>query len=133
MVLCASRPRTLTEFLRGFRKHLKSQFAVQFVCTVKWRVTACLAASVSQRDRQTAFTLENDFGSVQGSYCCFGKSASQGPGQEGAENLPVISLQEIHEHKVVVREAGERSALLGTALRGSPFLTLSSPTTLVQG
>lgn len=36
--------------------------------------------------------LEDDFGSVQGSYCCFGKSTSQGPRKEGAENLPVITL-----------------------------------------
>lgn len=58
-------------------------------------------------DRQKAFTLENDFGSVQGSYCRFGKSASQGPRKEGAENLPVIALQETHEHTSIVREGGK--------------------------
>ena len=43
---------------------------------------------------QAVLTLEDDFGSVQGSYSCFSKSTSQCPRQKGAENLPVITLQE---------------------------------------
>lgn len=67
----------------------------------------CLEATLLHRtDGQTAFTLEDDFSSVQGRYCRFGKSASQGPRQEGAENLPVIALQETHKYSLSLERYG---------------------------
>ena len=79
-------------------------FAVQFSEVPVEEESDYLAASLMHgTDSQAAFTLEDDFGSVQGSYCCFGKSTSQGPRKEGAENLPVITLQKnTHTHKHMV-------------------------------
>lgn len=71
----------------------------------------CWEASLAHRtDAQEAFTLEDDFGSVQGSYSRFGKSTRQGPRQEGAENLPVITLQE-NTHTACHEEGTDRGRL----------------------
>lgn len=83
-------------------------------------------------DGQTAFTLEDDFGSVQGSYCRFGKSASQGPGQEGAEHLPVITLQETQAHTVCC-ERGRGGLLHQAGAERLALLAPPPPPTLVQG
>lgn len=58
-----------------------------------------------------ALTLEDDFGSVQGSYSCFGKSTSQCPRQKGAENLPVITLQENTQTRCLSSERERRRLL----------------------
>lgn len=54
----------------------------------------CLAAFTLHKGRGIAVTLEDDLGPVQGGYCCLGKCTGQGSGQQGAEHLPVVSLQQ---------------------------------------